>query len=114
MSAGAERAAGIDDDCDGVARRVFPWWADPEATGLHAVVKRTPRILPPVRNVLCFDDVEADRRLFRVHSERAVELLDSVGEDMKEERELGLAADDDEALQRNALLSFSKKPSSPR
>jgi hypothetical protein len=57
------------------------------------------------------DDVEAKRRLVGVDGVRAVELLDALREDVEQERELRLAADDDEAPQRNALLSLPKSPS---
>jgi hypothetical protein len=57
------------------------------------------------------DDVEADRRLVGVDGVAPVELLDALGEDVKKQRELGLAADDDVPSQRNALFSLSKRPS---
>jgi outer membrane murein-binding lipoprotein Lpp len=47
-----------------------------------------------------------------VDREAAVDFFDALGEDVQQLRELGLAAGDDDASQRNALLSFSKKPSS--
>ena len=47
-----------------------------------------------------------------VDGEAAVDLLDALREELEQLRELGLAAGDDDASQRNALFSFSKKPSS--
>jgi hypothetical protein len=72
-----------------------------------------PAVLPTLGDVLYLDDVEAERRLVGVHGVGAVELLDTLREDVEQERELGLATDDDVALQRqrNALLSLSKSPS---
>src|SRR5207302_1177561 len=93
---------------------VLPGRPDPEPSHDNAVMERAPLVLPALAHVLDLDDVEADRRLVGVHRERAVELLDALGEDVEEQRELRLAADDDVALhlvQRNALLSLSKKPS---
>ena len=84
-----------------------------ELAGLHRVLERTPLVLPSVTDVFNLDDVEADRRLVGVDREGPVELLDTLREDVEQERELGLATDDDVALQRqrNALLSLSKSPS---
>ncbi|MGH2977110.1 MAG: hypothetical protein ACRDKC_01885 [Gaiellaceae bacterium] len=70
-----------------------------------------PSVLPARGDVVHRDDVEPDRRLLGVHGERAVELLDALREDVEQKRELGLAADDDVALQRKVLLSLSKSPS---
>jgi hypothetical protein len=76
-------------------------------------VERAPTVLPALGHVVGRDDVEPERRLVRVDGVGAVELLDALREDVEQERELGLAADDDVALQRqrNALLSLSKSPS---
>jgi hypothetical protein len=74
-------------------------------------MERTPAVLPAVGHVVHLDDVEAERRLVGVDRVGAVELLDALGEDVEQERELRLAADDDVAPQRNALLSLSKIPS---
>jgi hypothetical protein len=71
----------------------------------------TPSVLPAVVDVLDLDNVEAERRLLCVDGEGAVELLDAFRKDVQQEQELGLPADDDEALQRKALLSLSKSPS---
>src|SRR5262249_34335348 len=77
---------------------------------------------PAVRHVVDLHDVEADRRLVGVDRERAVELLDAVREDVQEQEELGLAADDHVPLQcrpvrracahRKRPLTLSKNPSS--
>lgn len=75
-------------------------------------MERTPAVLPPLGHVFDLHDVEAERRLLRVDGERAVELFDALREDVEQERELGLAADDDVPFQRNALLSLSKSPPS--
>jgi hypothetical protein len=74
-------------------------------------MKAAPGILPAFGDVLDLDDVEADRRLVRVDGERSVELLDALREDVEQEDELRFSADDDVSLQRNALLSLSKRPS---
>jgi hypothetical protein len=62
-------------------------------------------------------DVEAlaQRALARVVGVDGVptgDLLDADGEDVEQLRELELATGDEDAPQRNALFSFSKKPSS--
>jgi hypothetical protein len=75
------------------------------------VVEGPPPVLPPLAHVVDRDDVEAERRLLGVDRVRAVELLDALREDVEQQRELGLAADDDVPSQRNALLSLSKSPS---
>jgi hypothetical protein len=60
-------------------------------------------VAPPVRPVFVdlvrCDDVEAERRLIRVDGIGAVQLLDALGEDVEQERELRFAADDDVALE---------------
>jgi hypothetical protein len=75
------------------------------------VVEFAPPVLPPTLDVVDRDDVEAERRLIRVDRVGAVQLLDALREDVEQQRELGLAADDYVALQRNALLSLPKSPS---
>jgi hypothetical protein len=75
------------------------------------VVERAPPVLPPFLDVVDRDDVEAERRLLGVDGVRAVELLDTLREDVEQERELRFATDYDEAPQRNALLSLPKSPS---
>jgi hypothetical protein len=76
------------------------------------MVKVAPAVRPGLVDLVRGDDVEAERRLVRVDRVGAVELLDALREDVEQQRELGLAPDDDEALQRNALLSFWKSPPS--
>ena len=76
------------------------------------MVELAPCVLPSLPHLVDLDDVEAERRLVGVDGEGAVELLDALREDVQEQRELGLAADDHVAVQRKALFSFSKKPSS--
>jgi hypothetical protein len=78
------------------------------------VVERAPVVLPPVLHVLGRDHVEPKERLVGIDGERAVQLFDTVREDVQEQSELRLAADDDIPLQRNALFNLSKKPSSLR
>ena len=109
---GAEGAAGIDDDRLELRRRLLPRRPDPEAADRDTVVELPPRVLPTLADVVGLEDVEADRRLVGVDREGAVELLHALREEMEQEHELRLAADDDVPLQRNALFSFSKKPSS--
>jgi hypothetical protein len=77
------------------------------------VVEVAPAVGPVFVHIVDRDDVEADRRLVGVDRIGAVELLDALREDVEQERELGLASDDDVApdCQRNALLSLSKSPS---
>jgi hypothetical protein len=65
-------------------------------------------------HVVGCDHVEPKERLVGINRERAVQLFDAAREDVQEQGELRLAANDDIALQRNALFSFSKKPSSLR
>jgi hypothetical protein len=74
-------------------------------------VERAPAVLPALRHVVRRDDVEAERWLLCVDRIPTVELLDAFREDVEQQRELGLTADDDVASQRNALLSLSKSPS---
>jgi hypothetical protein len=50
------------------------------------VVEPAPGILPALRDVLDLDDVEAERRLLRVDGKPAVELLDALREDVKQEQ----------------------------
>jgi hypothetical protein len=80
------------------------------------VVEVAPRVLPALREVVRGDvEAVAERALARivgVDGEAAVDLLDALREDVEQLCELRLAAGDDDASQRNALLSFSKNPSS--
>ena len=112
VRAGAEGAARIDDDGDFVRRRLFPRRADPQTADGRAVMERAPPVLPALGDVVDRDDVEAERRFLGVDGVGAVELLDALREDVEQERELGLAADDDVPPQRKALLSLSKSPPS--
>src|SRR5215831_7234943 len=112
MGAGAERTARVDQDRLEAGGRLLPRRPDPEATDRDAVVELAPRVLPSLGDVVRLDDVEADRRLVGVHREGAVELFDTLGEQVEKKHELRLAADDDVALQRNALLIFPKMLSS--
>jgi hypothetical protein len=75
------------------------------------VVEVPPCIRPALVHLVHCDDVEADRRLVGVDGVASVELLDALGKEVEQERELGLAADDDVPSQRNALLSLPKRPS---
>jgi hypothetical protein len=102
VRAGAEGAAGIDHDGECVLGRLFPGRADPAATDPDAVVERAPAVLPALGDLVHRDDVEAERRFLGVDGIRAVELLDTLREDVEQERELGLAADDDVAPDRRS------------
>ena len=110
MTSGAESATRVDRHGDRVRGRLFPRRADPAAPDLDAVVEGTPAVLPARGYIVDRDDVETERRLVGVDRVRPVELLDALGEDVEQECELGLAADDDVPPQRNALLSLSKSP----
>jgi hypothetical protein len=80
------------------------------------VMEFPPRLFP----ALCErgrGDVEvlAERafpRVVGIDGVPAVDLLDADGEEIEYLRELELATGDEDAPQRNALFSFSKKPSS--
>ncbi|HET8557440.1 MAG TPA: hypothetical protein VFL58_09055 [Gaiellaceae bacterium] len=74
-------------------------------------MEAAPGVPPAFADVLDLDDVEPERWLVGVDGEPAVELLDALREDVQQEDELRLPADDDVALQRKALLSLSKRPS---
>jgi hypothetical protein len=60
-------------------------------------VEGAPAVLPALGHVVRCDDVEAERRLVGVDGIGAVELLDALGKDVEQERQLGLTADDDVA-----------------
>jgi hypothetical protein len=114
MRAGAEGAARLDDQRYRIGRslsllprRPHPYGPDP-----NAVVERAPTVFPALRHVVDRHDVEAERRLVGVDTVGAVELLDALREDVQQESELRLAADDDVPLQRKALLSLPKSPPS--
>src|SRR5436190_10483888 len=113
VRAGAEGAAGVDHDRREPTRRPLPRRPDPEAVDDDTVVEGAPGVLPAFAHGLGLHDVEPGGRLVGVDGVRAVQLLDALREDVQEERELGLAADDDVPLQpRNMLFSFSYRPSS--
>jgi hypothetical protein len=117
MRAGAKRAAGIDDDRLQAGGRFLPRRADPEASDDDTVMKAAPVVLPAVRDVVVGADVEAltqraCTRLVDIDGEPVAELLDALREEVEQLRELALAAGDDDASQRKALLIFFKKPSS--
>jgi hypothetical protein len=109
---GAERSAGIHVHRDLAGRGCLPRRADPEPADDDAVVKLAPCILPSLSHLVDVDDVEAERTLVGIDGEGTVELLDALRKNVQEQRQLGLAADDHVAIQRKALFSFSKKPSS--
>ena len=116
VRARAERAARIDHDRLDSGRRLLPRWADPEAAHHDAVVELPPAVLPAARDG-ARRDVEAPAqhalpRRIGVHREAAFDLLEALRKELEQLRELGLAAADDDAPQRNALLIFSKRPSS--
>src|SRR6267154_2339249 len=50
---------------------------------------RAPHVLPALGHVVHRDDVETERRVLGVDGVRPVELLDALGEDVEQERELG-------------------------
>ena len=91
-------------------RRLLPRRTDPEAPDPHAVMESAPRVLPALGDVVDRDDVEAERRLVGVDGERAVELLDALREDVEQERELGLAADDDDTASAERALELAEEP----
>src|SRR5262249_17530686 len=111
VRAGAEGAAGIDHYRGPVGRRLFPRRADPGAADPASVGENAPPALPAGFDVVHRDDVEAERGLVGVDRVGAVELLDTFREDVEQERELRLAADDHVSPQWNALLSLAKSPS---
>jgi hypothetical protein len=77
-----------------------------------------PVVLPTARDSFRGDvEALAERELavaVGVDGETALDLLDPLREAVEQLCELGLAACDDDPSQRNALFSFSKKPSSLR
>jgi hypothetical protein len=80
------------------------------------VVELSPRLFPALGE-RGRGDVEvlaecAFARVVGVDGVAAVDLLDADGEEIEQLRELELATGNEDAPQRNALFSFSKKPSS--
>jgi len=117
MRARAERTPGVDDDGLDAGRGLLPGRSDPETADDDAVMERPPRVLPALGNVLDGGDDEALTEdplaaSVGVDGETAVGLLDAARKEVEQLREFELAAGDDETPQRNALFSFSKKPSS--
>jgi hypothetical protein len=80
------------------------------------VVELAPRLFPPLGERRRADLEELAEcplaGVVGVDREAALDLLDAEGEDIEQPRELELAAGNEDASQRNALFSFSKKPSS--
>jgi hypothetical protein len=81
-------------------------------------MERAPVVLPAVgdrlrNHVESFLQQELACRV-GVDGKAAVDFLDARRKEVEQLCELGLAARDDDAPQRNALFSFSKKPSSLR
>src|SRR5207247_11024560 len=106
----------VDPDRRRLGRRVLPRRPDPETADHDAVVELPPRIFPAFCD-FCTADVEALAQSVLalsvgVDREAAVDLLDALREQIEQVCELELAAGDDDASQRKALLSLSKKPSS--
>jgi hypothetical protein len=64
------------------------------------VVELPPCVLPALLDVLGLEHVEAERRFVGIDGVRAVQLLDALGKDVEQQRELRFAADDDVALER--------------
>ncbi len=118
VPAGAEGSPRIDHDRIAALGRVLPRRPDPEAADDDTVVEGAPVALPAVGDRFRGDvETLAERELavaVGVDDETALDLLDPLREEIEQLRELGLAACDDDASQRNALFSFSKKPSSLR
>jgi hypothetical protein len=111
MSTGAECPARVDRDGDRIGGRLLPRRPDPATPDPHTAVVRAPSVLPALLHVVHRDDIEPERRLLGIDGVRPVELLHALWKDVEQQRELGLAADDDVAPQRNALLSLPKRPS---
>jgi inactivated superfamily I helicase len=117
MRARAECAPWIDHDSVDAGGRLLPRRADPEAADYDAVVERAPVVLPALGDIVLGVDSEALAERMRtplvgVDREPFGELLHALREEVEQLRELGLAACDDDASQRKALLIFFKKLSS--
>ena len=127
MRTGAERATGVDHDRERPGGRLLPGRPDPEAADLDRPVERLPAVLPAILDVgrlggaehvpdaLLARRVGVGDQLRRAH---VLDLFEPVGEECEHRRARLLDArvadlDGDAAeAQRNALFSFSKKPSS--
>ena len=130
VRAGAERAAGVDDDREGIVRRRLPRRSDPERADAHRLVERPPPVLPArlhVRGARAAEEVPETLLAARIgvggelDPLRAVDLLEALGEQLEHDRARlleplrpHLDGDSAQAAQRNALFSLSKKPSSWR
>ena len=130
MGAGAERAARVDDDEERVRRRLLPRRADPEATDPDRLVIHPPALFPPALDVRALGRAEEVPDLFLAGGVGVGDELDASGmldllEPLREELDHGcprllgaslqdLDRDPPQATHRNALFSFSKKPSSAR
>src|SRR5215216_2767518 len=128
VRAGAEGAAGVDDDGDDSGRRLLPGRPDPERADPDRAVKLPPALLPP--GLHRFGGDVAERRakplLARpvgVDDEGALFLLEALGMKLEQLRpgDLDRVGGDRDAdppklapRQRKALLSLSKNPSSAR
>jgi hypothetical protein len=120
MGAGAERAAGIDDDRELPSRRGLPRRSDPERADLDGVVELAPAVLPALGDLLdersreLGDDPrggltvrgELDRCAVIPLLEPFRGELDEPGAELLG---LGGRCPDGRANQRKALFSFSKK-----
>ncbi len=125
MRARPERPAGVDDDRERSRRRTLPGWADPERADANRAVELAPAILPSgldlaPRRVRERGEDAPGRLAVRGQLELAgtLDLLEPLRGELDEPRaELLGRLDrnaDRGADQRNALFSFSKKPSSGR
>jgi hypothetical protein len=115
---GAERATRIDHHWDRAGRRLLPRRPDPEPADQHAAMEVAPPLLPARLDVL---DERVRRRLrvrvgdeLELRTERT--LLETLREALEPLRARLLGARErnpnSDSSQRNALFSFSKKPSS--
>jgi hypothetical protein len=119
-----EREARVDDDRQRIGRRLLPRRPDPERADPDRPVKLAPALLPARLDRLGGDPRELPAqaslpRRVRVDGELAVRFLEPLGVEIEQLRGrllelVGRNRDDDpaELVQRNALFSFSKNPSS--
>src|SRR5207248_9978325 len=121
VRARAEGAARIDRDRRDAGRRLLPRRPDPEAADDDAVVEVAPRVLPPLRDGRRGCALEplaqgALPSLVGVDGVALVQLLHPVREQVEQQRELALAAGEDDSpdQRRKTPLSFSNRPSSAR
>jgi hypothetical protein len=118
VRSGSERATRVDDDGDGVSRRLLPGRANPEWTDPDRPVKLAPAVLPTVCNLAgaCTRKRgDYTQRGVAVCRELVACLLESLGRQLDEARaqllELLTRDADRRADQRKALFSLSKNPS---